>query len=437
MTRFTKLICPALLFTTCLTPPAFSQTRDELTSEVNSLKNRVEALEKLIEKLTTAGAPAPAMSKPDLPDKTVTFSSSDPAPTLKSADGKSEFNVRGRVFVDWSAGSDDQGTFDISGTKLRAAWFGVEGKATDNIKYKFEADFGGNNVSVKDAYLQFKVQNWAYTIGQSKMPNSLEWNTAISQTSLMERGAFKSAFGFGRGMGIKAGTGGDTWGFTAGIFQGTNTFSSNTEEGWTAAARVNYGGKLDNTTWLVGMSGRLRDMNDRTLSYKAKAVTNLTSNLVSTGGTNKDKLIAAEAAFSHGAFFGAAEYAFLSATDAGTLGRNANFSGGYIEFGYILTGENRPLDIKKGAWGRPKVANPFDRKGGLGMWQITARYDTLDLTNNGAFGGQQTSYIVNLSWYMTRYVRALLDYGHTEVSDLALGAENASDVVGLRLNVDW
>ena len=178
-------------------------------------------------------------------------------------------------------------------------------------------------------------------------------------------------------------------------------------------------------------------MNDRTLSYKAKAVTNLTSNLVSTGGTNKDKLIAAEAAFSHGAFFGAAEYAFLSATDAGTLGRNANFSGGYIEFGYILTGENRPLDIKKGAWGRPKVANPFDRKGGLGMWQITARYDTLDLTNNGAFGGQQTSYIVNLSWYMTRYVRALLDYGHTEVSDLALGAENASDVVGLRLNVDW
>ena len=146
------------------------------------------------------------MSKPDLPDKTVTFSSSDPAPTLKSADGKSEFNVRGRVFVDWSAGSDDQGTFDISGTKLRAAWFGVEGKATDNIKYKFEADFGGNNVSVKDAYLQFKVQNWAYTIGQSKMPNSLEWNTAIRQTSLMERGAFKSAFGFGRGMGIKAET---------------------------------------------------------------------------------------------------------------------------------------------------------------------------------------------------------------------------------------
>ncbi|WP_321389433.1 OprO/OprP family phosphate-selective porin [Emcibacter sp.] len=437
MKRFTKMAGSALLITTCLSSTSLAQTRDELQAEVSTLKDRVAALEELVSKITGATAQGTAAAKQELPPKTVTFASSDPAPTLKSADGELSFNVRGRVFLDWSTGSDENNSFDFSGTKLRAAWFGVDGNATDNIKYKFEADFGGNSVSVKDAYLQFKLSDWSVTVGQSKVPNSLEWNTAISQTSLMERGAFKSAFDFGRAMGIKAGTSGDGWSFTTGIFQGTNKFTSNTDEGWIAAARATYGNKSDSGTWMLGVSGRLRDMNDDSISYKAKAITNQSGTLTSASGTNKDSLVAAEAAFSYGSFFGAAEYAFLSASDAGLMGENASFSGGYAEVGYVLTGESRPIDLKKGTWGRPKVADPFGKNGGAGLWMLTVRYDTLDLTDSGIYGGKQESYIASLSWYMTRYVRALLDYGHSEVSDLAANGTNSADVVGLRLNVDW
>ncbi|WP_417319099.1 OprO/OprP family phosphate-selective porin [Emcibacter sp.] len=428
MNRFTKIAGSALLITTCLSSASLAQTKDELQAEISSLKDRLNALEQMVGKTADTK---------DAGSKAVVFSSSDPAPTLTSVDKKHSFNIRGRAMIDWSTGSDENNTFDFSGTKLRAAWLGVEGMAADNIKYKFEADFGGNSVSVKDAYLQFKASDWSLTVGQSKVPNSLEALTAISQTSLMERGAFKSAFDFGRAMGVKAATNGKGWSLTAGIFQGTNKFSSNTEEGWIAAARATYGQKSDSGTWLVGVSGRLRDMNDDNISYKAKAITNLSGTLTSASGTSKDNMVAAEAAFSYGSFFGAVEYAFLSATDAVAVGENAGFSGGYAEVGYVLTGESRPINLKNGTWGRPKVDDPFGKSGGSGLWMLTARYDTLDLTDSGIYGGKQESYIVSLSWYMTRYIRAMLDYGHSEVSDLAANGTNSADVVGLRLNVDW
>ena len=369
----------------------------------------------------------------------VVFSASDPAPTLKSSDGKFEFNIRGRIMADWSTGSDSNSVNDFSGTKLRAAWFGIEGKATSNIKYKFEADFGGNSTKVKDAYLQFKQDTWSITVGQSKVPNSMEWNTAISQTTFMERAAFKSAFGFGRAFGVKVATGGDNWGFTAGVFQGNNTFSSGTKEGHTAAVRATVGGKIDKATWMVGVSGRAKDLKDTgTITYKAKAITNL-SMTMSNFGSNavKENLVALEAAFTSGPLFGAVEYAFANAKDGIAAGTNAKFSGGYAEVGYILTGESRAINIKSGSWSRPKVNNPVN-EGGNGMWMVSARYDKLDLTNNGAFGGEQHSYVASVSWYMTRYIRAMLDYGYTKVNDrTSLGTTNTANVVGLRLNVDW
>lgn len=370
--------------------------------------------------------------------KDVTFSTNDPAPTFKSKDGSAELNITGRLFLDWSTGKDDNPVNDFSGTQLRAAWFGIQGKVLNNVKYNFIADFGGNAVSVKDAYVQFEQGTWAYTIGQSKVPNSMEWNTSVSQTSFMERAAFKTAFGFGRAMGIKASTGGDNWGFTAGVFQGTNTFSSGTEEGYIVSARATYGGKISKGTWMVGASGRYRDMQANTLNYKAKAITNQSMALSSfASSANKEKLYAAEAAITVGPVFATAEYAFADAKDAVAINTDVKFSGGYVELGYILTGESRPLNVKSGGWGRPTVSNEVG-KGGAGMWMLTARFDTLDLNNNGALGGQQNNYVAGVSWYMTRYIRAILNYGHSTVKNRGtLGTSNTADVVGLRLNIDW
>ncbi len=89
-------------------------------------------------------------------DNTAVFSTSDPAPAIKSSDGRFQFNIRGRIMADWSSGSDNDIVNNFSGTKLRAARLGIGGQATENINFRFDAVFGQDEVNVKDAYIQFR-----------------------------------------------------------------------------------------------------------------------------------------------------------------------------------------------------------------------------------------------------------------------------------------
>ena len=135
----------------------------------------------------------------------------------------------------------------------------------------------------------------------------------------MERAAFRTAFEFGRAMGVKVSTNGDNWGISAGIFQGNNNFSNATKEGYIAAVRATYGNNINNGKWLLGVSGRYKNEKDNgTIGYKARSITNL-SMIMSDFKRKaiKETLIAAEAALTSGAFFFAsAEYAFVNARDA-------------------------------------------------------------------------------------------------------------------------
>ena len=87
------------------------------------------------------------------------------------------------------------------------------------------------------------------------------------------------------------------------------------------------------------------------------------------------------------------------------------FNGGYVEGGWVFTGEPIPYDAERAAWGRPMVERPFSiGKGGIGAWELAARYSTVSLNSNvipgvsqsvtgGVFGGQQQIAALALSWY--------------------------------------
>jgi len=97
----------------------------------------------------------------------------------------------------------------------------------------------------------------------------------------------------------------------------------------------------------------------------------------------------------------------LSQMPAPRLGSN----GGYVEGGWVMTGERIPDDAARAAWGRPKVDRPFSlADGGIGAWELAARYSTVSLNSNvaavvsesvtgGIFGGQQQIAALALSWY--------------------------------------
>ena len=149
-----------------------------------------------------------------------------------------------------------------------------------------------------------------------------------------------------------------------------------------------------------------------------------------------------EGAVQYGSFHVASEWAQLTAKDAASDGGNATFWGGYIEAGWFITGEEKPLTLSKGAWGRPKVNKPV-HEGGMGAWQVAARFDRVDLTGYGVYGGEQDTYLMGLNWYLNRHSRFMANYAHTTFDKAfnvaANGADgsNDADAVTLRVQIDW
>ena len=91
------------------------------------------------------------------------------------------------------------GEGDINAVELRRARLGVEGVVFYDWKYKFEIDFAGDEVAIKDAYVAYA--NWIDSIelseiraGNQYVYTSLEQITSSRFITFMERAAFQEAF---------------------------------------------------------------------------------------------------------------------------------------------------------------------------------------------------------------------------------------------------
>jgi phosphate-selective porin OprO/OprP len=106
------------------------------------------------------------------------------------------------------------------------------------------------------------------------------------------------------------------------------------------------------------------------------------------------------------------------------------FNGGYVDVGWVITGESIPYDIARAAWARPKPDHPFSLEdGGIGAWEIAARYSTVDLDSNvvpgvpqsvtgGVYGGQQQIGALALSWYPNDWLRFMLQFQYVDANKL-------------------
>ena len=101
-----------------------------------------------------------------------------------------------------------------------------------------------------------------------------------------------------------------------------------------------------------------------------------------------------------------------------------------FEDGWVLTGEPIPYDPARAAWGRPKVDRPFSlADGGIGAWELAARYSNVSLNSNvaagvsesvtgGIYGGQQQIAALALSWYPNDWLRLILQFQYVDVNKL-------------------
>ncbi|MFL2771779.1 MAG: OprO/OprP family phosphate-selective porin [Rhodospirillaceae bacterium] len=410
---------------------AEAQSQQNLQIQINAMKLQLEDMQKQMEEFENSGDAV-----------TVKW---EPAPAVSSPDGKFEMNLRGRILADTSWISDGDNNIDTKATEFRTVRLGIEGKAWKDVKYKFESDFADNEVGVKDAYMEWKAApGTKIAIGQFKTHNSLDEQTSSRHISVMERASFTDAFGLARRIGVSVGLGDKNWTAKAGLFRGSNGIDEE-NEGSEVAARVTYSPKVGDVQAHFGASVRARKAGDQSnFRYRQRPHQHLSPvRFVNTGRVaNKDLFYGAEIGALLGPFWAVAEYSGLKADANDPVFEDPTFTGGYAEIGFFLTGETRGYKADKGAWDRPKVNMPV-HEGGVGAWAITARYDTLDLTEPGFQGGNQNSFIVGVNWYLNRHTRMMLNYNNARIRnafDVDLNGtdgKNNVDGFGLRAQIDW
>ena len=111
-----------------------------------------------------------------------------------------------------------------------------------------------------------------------------------------------------------------------------------------------------------------------------------------------------------------------------------DFHGGYVEGGWVLTGEPIRYSTGSAAFARPKVDSPFGLtengfETGPGAWEIGARWSVMNLNSHvtpgvsqsvtgGIFGGLQQIFGVALSWYPNDWVRFYLQFQYSQIDKL-------------------
>lgn len=137
--------------------------------------------------------------------------------------------------------------------------------------------------------------------------------------------------------------------------------------------------------------------------------------------------LGAEAAFLEGPF---AIHAELMRVREEVNETTVDFTGGYVEASWILTGEGKSW---KGdsirIWKGVKPERPFLKDADLGAWQLVARFSTLDvdrdltpfLTNNPR---RIDTFTFGVTWYANEFVKMKANYLRTQYEDdIVLGGK--------------
>lgn len=345
------------------------------------------------------------------------------APKHKDANGNT-LKVRGRIYWDLANLKETKigGTeLDINTNEFRAVRIGLEGQY-NKFKYVGEVDFAGGKTTFKDVNITYKGPI-NIKVGQMKTTNSMEEQTSSRHTSLIERGMVTDAFGLDRRIGVSVSKGGKNYSATAGVFGNSiNGAQDGSASNTVVSARGTYAPILEDGRVLhFGASLRHTDKATGAPKRSARWGSHLAKEKVKPNIGGDSTLFGIETAAVMGAFHAHAEYMKED-------GDTGDAHGGFVQAGFFITGENRKYKASAGKFDRTKPSNPLS-KGGIGGFEVVARYDTLDAT--GAGDEQADAYTVGLTWYPESHLRVKLNYTDSSADTFD------ADGIYMRLQMDW
>ncbi len=391
---------------------------------------------------TPAIVPAPATSAPPADPIKVSWKG---APEI-SGKGWS-FKPRGRLQFDAGNVSHPAGIADNGlgfSNELRRAYLGVQGTMPGGFGYRVDLDFAASSPEFQEAYIDYTRGRTTITLGQHNGFQGLEELTSDLNTSFLERAAFTDAFGFERRLGISVQYRGKALLLQGGVFtDNIADLSDDANNSYGFDGRIVFAPKLGEDTQLhLGASAHYRDTGavgagtryrQRPQIHTTDVRFVATPALPVTAETNYGLELAAIA----GPFYAAAETHWMNVSVAGAP--NPTFFGGYVEGGWLITGESR--GYKDGAFDRIKPANPVS-DGGMGAFALSVRYDHLDLSDAGIIGGRQQGYLASLIWKPTDYLLFAVNGGRLVFDDAAIAGtggdrDYSATIVGVRSQIDF
>lgn len=291
-----------------------------------------------------------------------------------------------------------------------------------NIKYKI----GGNS----NHFLQF---------GQFKQPNSLEELSSTKNNDFISKAMVTNTWAVARRVGVGYGYGDSNWGVTASVFGDELKRGNAAGNGFGARgyfAPINEKGNFlhlgvshasYNAEQPVVNGNNLED----TARFRTRPNADLSGvRLVDTGNiafADKINTTGVEAVWVRGPVKLQGEYMRSKVSRSNGL---ADFSGdgAYISALWNITGET---------WGYKggTPSTPLPDEPATGMWQLGARYDTINLDDAPILGGEMDAWTVGVNWYWRSNFKIALN--QVMVDSKRRGIDDSPNITEMRFQFFW
>ncbi|MCC2657671.1 MAG: oprP [Panacagrimonas sp.] len=356
--------------------------------------------------------------------------------TIKTEDGRFEAKIGGRIHLDTNIPLDDdednieegigEQKFDAF---FRRARLSLEGKAY-GWSYKFENDFAGQDEDSGSGFREMWIGTRMFDafnvrFGQAKPYRAMEEMTSSNEILFMERPFISSGSFYGGRpqyiLGVFVDNAYTTWGWGLagynlrnGEVTTTNAAGDETPnetDGMGGTGRVYFVPVLNDTAVLhLGFSASYENPSQgQAMTPSSARYSGRSGPSASWGDAATDEDVSSlnvELAGKYGPFYAQAEYAtaeYAEATGVDTGEDDAKLNSYYIQASWLITGETKPYDIKRGSFKSPKPSAP------TGAWELKARYDFIELEDVTPDREAETI-AVGVNWYINPAVRLMVEY---------------------------
>lgn len=339
---------------------------------------------------------------------------------------------------------------------IRRGWIETYLNLRDEWEAALQLDTANPVLPIQDAVIAYRgFKPVVVTAGNVREPFSLQQLMSINQITFIER-ASADALTPGRNTGVVVATNGERWTLVGGAFFG-NINRGVELNGTAGTARATVAPYLDGTDVVhLGAAGSYRrfDGNDRAVVFNPQTeIDAFGASLITTRQLRDARdvsRIGLEGAWQLGRLrlqgeYVRAEVGLAPGTAAMGAGRTARFDSGYVQASLALNGPARTYRLEAnygtafGIFG--DVALPDElrlSRGGPGAFELSARYDTLDLSEAPTGGGTEANWTIGLTWRPELNVKVLANYTNLDIRrPVSAGGDTRIDLTEVRLQYYW